>query len=318
MKASSFLLALFLSLPAMAQQMPGAAAPPPQVGTVLRDCAACPELVVVPAGSFTMGAAPGEAADEEVPGAFRSRSDPATAISIPGPLAIGRFEVTRGEYARFVAQTGYDTGSTCWTFENGKYEERAERTWRAPGFVVDDRHPVACVSWEDAQAYVRWLSRETGKSYRLLSEAEWEYAARAGTTTRRPWGDAAEAGCVHANIADASARRVVAGMTWGTVCDDGHAHSAPVGSYRANAFGLHDMIGNVWEWTADCWNESHDGASRDGSARLTGDCSRRVMRGGSWGLLPRSARSAYRHRIAADLRGAFNGFRVVRDAGASD
>jgi formylglycine-generating enzyme required for sulfatase activity len=269
-------------------------------------------MVVVPAGRSTMGAAPGEEEAENLHATFRGRSTPQTAVSIPALLAVGRFEVTRGEFARFVAETGHGTGSTCRTFENGKYEERAGRTWRAPGFAQDDRHPVVCVSWDDAQAYVQWLSRKTGKGYRLLSESEWEYAARAGTTTRRPWGDAAEAGCAHANIADASARRPVPGITWGTACDDGHAHTSPAGSYRSNGFGLHDMLGNVWEWIADCWNPSHAGALADGSARQDGDCSGSVLRGGSWFGIPEYARSANRSRNTADDRLDSGGFRVAR------
>jgi formylglycine-generating enzyme required for sulfatase activity len=284
----------------------------PSPGSVLRDCSDCPEMVVVPAGRFTMGAAPGEEEAENLHAPFRGRSAPRIDVSIPGPLAVGKFEVTRAEFARFVADTGHATGSACRTFENGKYEERAGRTWRAPGFAQDDRHPVVCVSWDDARAYVQWLSRKTGKGYRLLSESEWEYAARAGTTTRRPWGDTAEAGCGYANIADASARRIMAGMTWGTACDDGHAFTSPSGAYRPNAFGLHDMLGNVLEWTADCWNENHAAAPPDGSARSTGDCTRRVLRGGSWDIVPEGSRSASRNRNTADDRNDNYGFRVAR------
>ena len=286
-------------------------------GRRFRDCLECPELVVVPAGRFVMGAAPGEEEAENLRADRRGRSAPQVVVTIPRPLAIGKFEVTRGEFARFAGEAGHGlfaflTGEACRTFENGKYEERAGRTWRAPGFEQDDRHPVVCVSWDDAQAYVQWLSRKTGKGYRLLSESEWEYAARAGTTTRRPWGDTAEAGCGHANIADASARQFVPGITRGTVCDDGHAHTSPVGSYRANGFGLHDMLGNVYEWTADCWNENHASASPDGSARLSGNCSRRVLRGGSWLSLPEVTRSANRDWGTTDVRVGNRGFRVAR------
>jgi sulfatase modifying factor 1 len=282
------------------------------VDVIFRDCPECPELVVVPAGRFTMGAFPGEEEAENLSPDSRGLSAPQVVVSIPAPLAIGTFEVMRGEFARFVAETGHDTGSKCSTFENGKYEERAGRAWRAPGFWQDDRHPVTCVSWDDAQAYMRWLSRKTGKGYRLLSESEWEYAARAGTTTWRYWGNAAEAGCALANIADASARRLVPGITWGTACDDGHAYTSPAGSYRANGFDLHDMLGNVWEWTADCWNPSYAGAPADGSVRQVGDCSRRVLRGGSWLSYPEDTRSANRSGNTTGFRGGNNGFRVAR------
>jgi formylglycine-generating enzyme required for sulfatase activity len=286
-----------------------AAAPP---GTVFRDCPECPEMVVVPAGRFTMGASPGEEEAEKLGTHLRGRSIPQVVVSISAPLAIGRFEVTRGEFAHFVAETGHDAGSTCWTLENGKVEERSGRSWRAPGFWQSDRHPVVCVSWNDALAYMRWLSGKTMKIYRLLSESEWEYAARAGTTTRRAWGDSEEMGCTHANIADASARRILPGVTWGVACDDGHAYSSPVGSYHANSFGLHDMLGNVWEWTADCWNASHAGALSDGRARQSGDCSNPVLRGGGWLDIARNSRSAFRTKSALGNRFVERGFRVAR------
>jgi sulfatase modifying factor 1 len=288
------------------------------VGRILRDCPECPEIVVVPAGRFTMGAQPGEEETEEIyPEDVADPEDPVRSatrveVLIPAPLAIGRFEVTRGEFALFVAETGHDTGSKCAEFEKQIGGQHAERTWRDPGFAQDERHPVACVSWDDAQAYVGWLAGKTGKGYRLLSEAEWEYAARAGTTTRRPWGDDAQAGCAHANIADAAARRVFGAHLRATECDDGHAYAAPVGTYRANAFGLHDMLGNAWEWTADCWNASHADAPADGSARTDGKCIGRVVRGGSWLFYPGVTRSAYRTMWIHDNRDIDFGFRVAR------
>ncbi len=148
------------------------------------------------------------------------------------------------------------------------------------------------VNWDDAQAYVAWLSRKTGKPYRLLSEAEWEYAAQAGSG--REARGANQANCVGC------------GSRWGG------RQAAPAGSFAANAFGLHDMLGNVWEWTADCWNASPDAASADGSARLGGDCSRRVLRGGSWSSGPEDTRSAFRGRFPSDLRVGDDGVRVAR------
>jgi formylglycine-generating enzyme required for sulfatase activity len=281
-------------------------------GYRFRDCQECPEMVILPPGSFLMGAAPGEEEAENLPSDFRGHSSPQVQVRIGSAFAVGRMEVTRGEFAAFVRETGHATGSSCWAWDGSKWAERSGANWRAPGFSQDDRHPAVCVSWGDAQAYVRWLSSKTGKSYRLLSEAEWEYAARAGSQTRRPWGDSAEAGCGHANIADASARRQVSGITWGTQCDDGHGYTSAAGSYRANGFGLHDMIGNVWEWTADCWNENLSGLPTDGSARTSGDCARRVLRGGSWLYYPRSARSAGRGRITTGSRFDDLGFRVAR------
>ena len=277
-----------------------------------RDCPVCPELVEVPLGNFVMGVAPGEEEAEDVSQQFRGRSTPQVQVRIPAPLAVGRMEVTRGEFAVFVSETGFATGSSCWIREGSKWTDRAGANWQSPGFSQADRHPVVCVSWDDAQAYVRWLSMKTGKGYRLLSEAEWEYAARAGGQTRRPWGDSSEEGCSHANIADAAARRLVPGVAWGTSCDDRYGYTAPVGTYRANAFGLHDMLGNVYEWVADCWNETHNGALSDGSARTTGDCSRRIVRGGSWDTNARLVRSAYRGRDPSGLRTIDRGFRIAR------
>ena len=152
------------------------------------------------------------------------------------------------------------------------------------------------VSWEDAQAYVAWLAKKTGKPHRLLSEAEWEYAARAGTTTRYPWGD--EPGTNRANFRDS-------GSQWSE-------QTAPVGSFDPNKFGLYDMIGNVWEWVQDCWNESYKGAPADGRAWESGNCGLRVVRGGSWFNLPENARAAYRNRFAPGYRNSNSGFRVTR------
>ena len=152
-------------------------------GSVFRDCEECPEMVVVPAGSFRMGSPPGEE------GRFIWEG-PLHRVEISKPFAIGRFEVTRGEYARFVSETGDSSGTSCWTYEGGEWEERTGRNWRSPGFAQEDSHPAVCVNWKDARSYVAWLSRKSGEAYRLVSESEWEYAARAGTTSSRYWGNA--------------------------------------------------------------------------------------------------------------------------------
>ena len=163
------------------------------------------------------------------------------------------------------------------------------RAWRmvvCGGYVPDDKgwgrgkRPVINVSWNDAQAYVQWLSNKTGAEYHLLSESEWEYVARAGTSTARYWGESSSAQCRYANGADETARRYHRNLPI-EECDDGHYHTASVGTYAANAFGLHDMLGNVWEWTQDCWIDNYHNISGDGSARESGDCSKRVFRGGS-------------------------------------
>ena len=251
-----------------------------------RECDVCPEMVVVPPGSFTMGSPQSETGRD-------ADESPQHTVTIPRAFAVGKFEITRGQFAAFVTETGYESqGGNCYYWspnESKLVNDDPGKSWRSPGFSqTNDEHPVVCVSWNDAKAYVAWISRKSGKAYRLLSEAEWEYAARAGSNTARPWGDSASQACAHANVRDLSFVRIVPpgqGKQWPMDsvhdCDDGVGYTARVGSYRANAFGLYDMIGNVWEWTEDCWNESYAGAPADGSAWLTGECSRRVERGGS-------------------------------------
>jgi formylglycine-generating enzyme required for sulfatase activity len=173
--------------------------------------------------------------------------------------------------------------------------------WRNPGFEQSYYDPVVCVSWADARAYAAWLSQITGLRYRLPSEAEWEYAARAGTATARYWGDDMAQICTYANVLEV-----------GIQCADGHLNTAPVGTFRANAFGLFDMLGNVSEWTEDCWFPTHDGAPTDGGARSGSDCAQRVLRGGSWNADPWRVRAATRSGIAPGTRNAEIGFRVVR------
>ena len=264
-----------------------------------RDCPECPEMVVVPAGSYRMGSPSYEQGRQENEG-------PAHEVTIAAPFAIGVYEVTVAEFGRFVDETGYSAGSSCRTYDSG-----ADRDWRNPGFRQSGRHPVACVSWNDAQAYAAWLSRKTGEEYRLPSESQWEYAARAGTSAARPWGEGESGQCRHANGADESAKE---NYPWVRVasCRDGHERTAPVGSFGANGWGLHDMLGNVWEWTEDCWNDSYAGAPSDGSAWEFGNCARRVLRGGSWITILRAADRVW---STAGFRNFSYGFRVARTLG---
>ena len=282
------------------------AAPPQAPGTTFRDCPECPEMVVVPSGSFQMGSPESEEGRNDLEG-------PVHEVTIARPFAAGVHEVTRGEFARFVSATGRSMGNACFVYEGGQWEKRSGRHWKSPGFRQTDDHPVVCVNWEDAQAYVQWLSRKTGEEYRLLSEAEWEYVARAGTKTTRYWGESERGQCRYANGADEALKRRHANWERQIAsCDDGHAKTAPVGSYDANGYGLHDVLGNVWEWTEDCWNDSYAGAPRDGSAWTSGDCSRRVLRGGSWNNFPGNLRSASRVRDPSGGRINLAGFRVAR------
>ena len=276
------------------------------VGRVFRDCPHCPEMVVVPAGDFTMGSS----ASEE--GRYDNEG-PQHRVTIGYRFAVGVYEVTRGEFARFVRATSRAMGNSCF-IPDAKRRERSGMmsgmNWRNPGFSQGDDHPAVCVSWNDAAAYARWLSQETGQAYRLLSESEWEYVARAGTTTARYWGESASAldQCRYANGADASSD-----LDYTAHCYDGYAWTAPVGSYGANGFGLHDVLGNVWEWVQDCRNAGYQGAPSNGSAWEQGDCSVRMGRGGSWkNVVPWEIRSARRGAISTGVRSSVQGFRVTR------
>ena len=273
-------------------------------GRRFRDCPGCPEMVVVPSGSFLMGSPSGEAGRDDDEG-------PVHRVRIAEPFAVGVYEVTVGEYVRFVGETGHGTGGSCWTYEGDEWKGREGRSWRSPGFSQSDAHPVVCVSWDDAQAYVRWLSGETGETYRLLSESEWEYVARGGTVTSRHWGEGASDACRYANVADRSAKEKYSGWTIHE-CRDGHVHTAAVGTYVGNGYGMHDVLGNAWEWVEDCWNGSYAGAPVDGGAWTRGDCDRRVLRGGSWSGRPRDVRSALRFRYSTGGRFNVAGFRVAR------
>ena len=276
-------------------------------GQSFRDCPDCPDMTVIPAGTFTMGSPSTESGRQDEEG-------PQHAVSVRR-IALGTTHVTRGQFAQFVRETGYQAGSSCWTFETQKWEEHQGRDWRNPGFSQDDNHPVVCVNWDDAKAYAAWLSKKTGHEYRLPSEAEWEYAARAGTVTSRYWGDDPSQACRYANVGDQNMNQNIPGVTW-TIhdCDDGYVYTSPVGSFLANAFGLKDMLGNAWEWTADCWHANYNGAQSDGAAwtwTSGGSCAERVLRGVSWLSDPQVVRSAYRVRYVTGAR-VNVGFRLAR------
>ena len=263
-----------------------------------QECDACPRAVVVPAGRFQLGSL----AEERERGADES---PLREIVFLRAFAVGKYEVTVDQFEAFVRESGHTVGQQC-TVWTGKLET-ISGSFRAPGFAQAGNHPAVCVSWNDAKAYVAWLSRKTGKRYRLLSEAEWEYSARAGTRTRFWWGD--EASRTYANYGtDACCN----GLSLGA---DRWFYTAPVGQFPANAFGLHDFHGNAWEWTEDCYNGTYDGIQADGAARLTGDCTNRVDRGGSWANTPSDLRSARRARLGVDHRGNYLGFRIARTLG---
>ena len=269
-------------------------AAPPAMAMFFKDCEGCPEMVIVPAGSFVAGSTAAESAAENLPHDLALREQPPKKITITGSFAIGKFEVTRGQFSMFVRDTQWTPDGPCAVLEDGpenRWRARADRNWRNPGFEQTDLHPVVCVNVKDALAYTDWLSRKTGHRYRLPSGGEWEYAARADSSVTRPWSDQAAAACEHANGSDISRanahNRGVADPARFFLCTDGHVYTAPVGSFKPNAFGLHDMLGNVLEWTSDCLNTSQADAFFDGRARRTGDCQSQINRGGAWNNSPK-------------------------------
>ena len=274
----------------------------PNVVRVAEGAFRVPEMVTVPAGSYLMGAPESEARR-------RSNEGPVHLVTIGYSFDVGKYEVTRGEFARFVSETGHVTANLCrrvFPFER-RSEWSIGHTWRNPGFDQTDDHPVVCVDWFDAKAYVEWLSEKTGDEYRLLSESEWEYVARGGTVTPVFWEGGADGQCRYANAADANTVR-----GWSVDCDDGYTWSAPVGSYEANPFGVHDTAGNVWEWVEDdSCNNDYVGAPVDGSAWICSGLSK-LARGGGYVSSLISLRSAYRDPDRPLLVNSQSGFRIAR------
>jgi formylglycine-generating enzyme required for sulfatase activity len=264
-------------------------------------------LVLIPKGKFRMGS------PEADPKRFDDEDE--HEVEITRPFYLGKYEVTRGEFAAFVKATQYQTdaerdGKGGWGHDcQGKPKQAPEFTWRNPGFEQTDQHPVVNVSWNDAMAFCAWLSEQEGAAYRLPTEAEWEYACRAGTTTRYHSGDDPETLVRVANVADASARRRF--PNWDTIkSDDRYGFTAPAGQFKANRLGLHDMHGNVWEWCQD-WYHAHyykNSPAQDPQGPAAGIY--RVHRGGSWASGSAVCRTARRATTALDRTG-YIGFRVV-------
>lgn len=283
-----------------------------------RDCPVCPELTLVPPGQFMMGS-PADAAELDA----ATGESPGVALSFARPFLISRSEITVAEFRRFVDATGARHVPGCRVWQGGQWMQDRDRSWRDPGFAGPPRddEPVVCVNWDDARAYAAWLASQSGKRYRLPSEAEWEYAARGGTSFARYWGEhdsredvALSLACDHANVYDVSAIDAH-GFPWPNArCNDRAPGLAPVGGYKPNAFGVHDIIGNVREWVMDCYTASYAGRPRDARAwTWQGGCVRKSVRGGSWISRPRDARAPARDSELAAHRQSDLGFRVARD-----
>ena len=267
----------------------------------LKDGSEGPALVVIPAGKFLMGSPEGE----EGHGPDERQHEVSVAA-----FALGRYEVTVGEFRRFVEASGYKTdaernaggqkGCLQW-----KRDYQAGMSWKGPSFKQSENHPVVCVSWNDAVTYTEWLSKETSQSYRLPWEVEWEYAARAKTTGARYWGEDSNSACQYANVADQAAKQTFSDLESAIAlhkCTDGSIYTAPVGSFKANDWGLNDMLGNVWEWTYSIYV----GEERDKSGRW-------ALRGGAWNNNePAKVRSAYRAWLFSATRTTYLGFRLAR------
>lgn len=288
-----------------------------------RDCPVCPEMVVLPTGSFTLGASTEEGVALGLTADLASREQPQRRVNIARPIAFGRHEITIRQFAAFVAATRYAPEPGCWQYTGGEWTYDKTRSWQHSQLEQQEDHPVTCVSWHDADAYARWLARETGQPYRLPSEAEWEYAARAGT--QGPYWFGADVGsmCRYVNLGDQdtearfhwAGRPATLRVEWKPVnCHDGFATTSPVDAKPPNPFGIHGVLGNAMEWVADCWHDDYSSGPDDQTARLlSGDCAYRAMRGQGWIAIAGSARSAFRRKMAATDRRFTFGIRVVRD-----
>lgn len=280
-------------------------------GSMFRDCPECPEMINVPAGSFVMGSSRSEkawAASHGLSSAAVADEAPQHRVSLAA-FALGKYDVTRAEYAAFMRDTKHSTPDTCGR-DSFSPKQQPGLSWRNPGFRQTDRDPVVCVSWGDAQAYVGWLNAKTRNGrYTLPSESQWEYATRAGAVTKFWWGDDVDRAAAFAwyNPSRATA------FAWHKPNSAGSTH--PVGLKPPNHFGLYDMVGNVWQWTEDCYAVSYAGAPNDGRPVENNRCRLRADRGGSWLYPVVLLRSAARERNPADFRDVIMGFRVAKTLG---
>lgn len=312
--------ALLAATPAAAQD----AAAGKKAGETFKDCADCQTMVVVPAGTFKMGSTEEERVREGVPAVFGDHEGPVRDITIARPFAIATTETTRGQFALFVTATSRPIPTECATY-NPTDDSWAGipgnvANWQKPGFAQTDAHPAVCVSLDDATDYAAWLSKTTGHRYRVPTEAEWEYVARAGTATTRPWGNAVQPICTKAQImTTATFAAIKNAQSWQDelLCSGNASWTVPVASFDPNPWGVYDMLGNAWEWVADCAAPDHAKLPSDGSAQTAangGDCKHRLTKGGAFHSRVWLARPATRgggqdgsHRPVA------SSIRIVRD-----
>lgn len=319
-----------------------------QAESTFRDCPDCPEMVVIQAGSFLMGSSEADTTrdlaavpesqsitesilgftDRKRARKFMAYEHPQHPVTISKDFALGRFLVTKGEFAAFVRETKYTTGS-CYIspgIRGGGHGHLTSAAWSHPGFDQTDHEPVVCVTWTDAKVYIDWLNKKVGNKapdgsgglYRLPSEAEWEYAARAGTQTARWWGNDIGVGNANCNGCYKSepsrGPAIVNGVLIYPPCRDTPPPplTVPVDRFPANPFGLYDVLGNAGQWTEDCWSESYKSAPADGGARTGGNCRKRALRGSAWSGSPWTSRAASRGGISVDMGYNTAGFRVAK------
>jgi formylglycine-generating enzyme required for sulfatase activity len=284
----------------------------PHLGSLpsFKDCGTCPDMIVLPTGEFMMGSPTSENGHIDIEGLPRR-------VTISKRIAIGKFEVTVEQMSAFIAETGMNIGGSCHLITDpGRtvaHWSDASASMLTPGFDITPSHPAVCISWHEAQSYVAWLHRRTGKPYRLPTEAEWEYAARAGTATRYSFGNDETSLCGYARFADLGSQ-----FGWGDGCRSNVAAygTTPVGALKPNPWGLFDMHGNAWEWVEDCWTPNPQEMPVDGSAfSRPGSCETGVIRGGSFAAGSRRVRSAIRSPVRTTKHFYNTGLRVALSLG---
>ncbi|MDR0070161.1 formylglycine-generating enzyme family protein, partial [Acinetobacter sp. 11520] len=291
-----------------------------------KDCSDsfCPEMTVIPAGSFLMGGNINEQEQQNVPAQSRPYELPQHLVQVEKPFAMSTYETTIAEFQAFQKETGWEVqGCRNWEERDGLFNMwyRDDLTPSNPGFFQTSQDPAVCVRREDGREFAKWLSKKTGQTYRLPTEVEWEYAARAGTTTAFYWGDDLnhEEACKYANVLDpTTVQALPQTSTWALFnCTDGYGITSPVGKFLPNNFGLYDMSANAREWVDDCWHPNYQNApvtNRRWGEENNGQCNFPVLRGGAWIYNTYNVRTAYRNAyVTSQARSIMWGFRLVRE-----
>ncbi|OTS42776.1 formylglycine-generating sulfatase enzyme [Acinetobacter pittii] len=291
-----------------------------------KDCSDsfCPEMTVIPAGSFLMGGNINEQEQQNVPAQSRPYELPQHLVQVEKPFAMSTYETTIAEFQAFQKETGWEVeGCRNWETRNGVFNMwyRDDLNPNNSGMNQTPQDPVVCVRREDGRDFAKWLSKKTGQTYRLPTEVEWEYAARAGTTTAYYWGDDLnlDQACKYANVLDPSTAAALPQTSgWSLFkCTDGYAFTSPVGKFLPNNFGLYDMSANAREWVDDCWHSNYENApsvNRRWGEENNGQCNFPVLRGGAWIYNTYNVRTAYRNAyVTSQARSIMWGFRLVRE-----